>query len=191
MKAIGNDGDYMTKHSGFLTPSPWVSRFLPMIPKGGTVLDFACGSGRHSRLLANAGHPVEAVDLDPAGLGELAAVNGVQVREADLEAGVWPYDQHTFSGIVVTNYLFRPRLPALLATLADPGVLIYETFMIGNERYGKPSNPDFLLQSQELIDRARENGLSVLAFEEAYVDLPKPALVQRLCAVRGKVAARL
>lgn len=191
MKAIGSDGKYMTIHSGFSTPSPWVCRFAPIIPKGGKVLDFACGAGRNSRLLAAAGHAVEAVDRDLAGLAELVAVNGVEVREADLEAGVWPYDQHTFSGIVVTNYLFRPRLPALLAALADPGVLIYETFMIGNERYGKPSNPDFLLQSQELLDWARENGLSVLAFEEGYVDLPKPALVQRLCAVRGTVAARL
>lgn len=146
----------MTIHSGFSTPSPWVCRFAPIIPKGGKVLDFACGAGRNSRLLAAAGHAVEAVDRDLAGLAELVAVNGVEVREADLEAGVWPYDQHTFSGIVVTNYLFRPRLPALLAALADPGVLIYETFMIGNERYGKPSNPDFLLQSQELLDWAEK-----------------------------------
>lgn len=183
--------DRMTTHPNPSTPSLWVSRFASLIPAGGEVLDLACGGGRHTRLLAGLGHAVEAVDRDAARLAELALIGGVQVREADLEAGAWPYDQRRFAGIVVTNYLFRLRLPALLAALADPGVLIYETFMIGNERYGKPSNPEFLLQSQELLDWARKNGLSVLAFEEGYVDLPKPAMVQRLCAVRGAVAARL
>ena len=91
----------------------------------------------------------------------------------------------------MTNYLFRPRLPALLAALAEPGVLIYETFMIGNARYGKPSNPEFLLRPQELLGWARDNALSVVAFEEGYVDQPKPAMVQRLCAVRGELVAKL
>lgn len=181
----------MTTHLNLLPASPWVGRFTSLIPQGGRVLDFACGGGRHSRLLAAQGHAVEAVDRDPARLGELAETEGVHVREADLEAGTWPYDSSTFSGIVVTNYLFRPRLPMLLAALAEPGVLIYETFMIGNERYGKPSNPDFLLQPQELLGWAKDNGLSVVAFEEGYVDLPKPAMVQRLCAVRGKWIARI
>lgn len=137
------------------------------------------------------GYKVEAVDRDTAGLDALAALNGVQVRTADLEAGVWPYSGRRFAGIVVTNYLFRPCLPALLAALAEPGVLIYETFMIGNARYGKPSNPDFLLRSQELLDWAKAGGLSVVAYEEGYVEQPKPAMVQRLCAVRGTLAAPL
>jgi SAM-dependent methyltransferase len=184
-------GDSMTTHTSPSTPSPWVSRFASLIPKGGDVLDLACGGGRHTCLLAGLGYKVEAVDRDTAGLGEIAALGAVHVREADLEAGEWPYAQRKFSGIVVTNYLFRPRLPALLAALADPGVLIYETFMIGNERYGKPSNPEFLLQSQELLRWAREGDLSVVAFEEGCVDLPKPAMVQRLCAVRGAVVGRL
>lgn len=181
----------MTTHLNLLPASAWVGRFASLIPQGGQVLDFACGGGRHSRLLAARGHAVEAVDRDPARLGELAETEGVVVREADLEAGTWPYDSSAFAGIVVTNYLFRPRLPLLLAALAEPGVLIYETFMIGNERYGKPSNPDFLLQPQELLGWARDNGLSVVAYEEGYVDLPKPAMVQRLCAVRGKWIARI
>ena len=181
----------MTAHLNHSTPSPWVNRFASLIPKDGEVLDLACGGGRHTRLLAGLGYRVEAVDRDTAGLGELSALGGVHVRQADLEAGEWPYEQRKFSGIVITNYLFRPRLPALLATLADPGVLIYETFMIGNERYGKPSNPGFLLQSQELLEWAQGGGLSVVAFEEGYVDLPKPAMVQRLCAVRGAVGASL
>ena len=179
----------MTTHLNLSTPSPWVSRFAALIPGGGDVLDLACGGGRHTRLLAALGYRVEAVDRDTAALAELAASADVQVREADLEGGVWPYGERTFAGIVVTNYLFRPRLPALLATLAEPGVLIYETFMVGNERYGKPSNPDFLLQPQEMLLWAKDNGLSVVAFEEGYVDLPKPAMVQRLCAVRGTLAA--
>jgi SAM-dependent methyltransferase len=181
----------MTAHLNSLMPSPWVSRFAPLIPAGGKVLDLACGGGRHTRLLAGLGYEVEAVDRDTSTLGDLAATGGVQVREVDLEGGVWPYGEHMFSGIVVTNYLFRPRLSALLAALADPGMLIYETFMIGNERYGKPSNPEFLLRSQELLDWAKAAGLSVVAFEEGSVDLPKPAMVQRLCAVRGKLVARI
>jgi SAM-dependent methyltransferase len=181
----------MTAHVSLSMPSPWVNRFASLIPKGGDVLDLACGGGRHTRLLAGLGHRVEAVDRDTTRLGELAAMNCVQVRDADLESGGWPYEHRKFSGIVVANYLFRPRWPMLLAALADPGVLIYETFMIGNERYGKPSNPDFLLQPQELLDWAKNSGLSVLAFEEGHVDLPKPAMVQRLCAVRGAVVARL
>lgn len=175
----------MTTNPDLLAPSLWVSRFASLIPRGGVVLDLACGGGRHTRLLAGQGYGVEAVDRDAASLGELAAISGVHVREADLESGTWPYGGRTFAGIVVTNYLFRPRLPVLLAALAEPGVLIYETFMIGNERFGKPSNPDFLLRSQELLDWAQHNALSVVAFEEGYVDQPKPAMVQRLCAVRG------
>lgn len=181
----------MTKHLNQAKPSAWVSRFAPLIPRGGAVLDLACGGGRHTRLLAGLGYEVEAVDRDAASFGELAAISGVHVREADLEAGVWPYGEGVFAGIVVSNYLFRPRLPVLLAALAEPGVLIYETFMLGNERYGKPSNPEFLLQPQELLAWAKDAGLSVVAFEEGYVDLPKPAMVQRLCVVRGALPARL
>ena len=181
----------MTASISALTASPWVSRFSTLIPGDGKVLDLACGGGRHTRLLASLGYAVEAVDRDPSGVDDLADAGLVHVQQADLEAGIWPYDQCAFSGIVVTNYLFRPRLPELLASLAECGVLIYETFMIGNEAYGKPSNPDFLLQPQELLDWARRNALSVVAFEEGYVDQPKPAMVQRLCAVRGRLENRI
>jgi len=180
-----------TMHLHFLPPSAWVRRFASFIPPGGEVLDLASGSGRHSRLLAGLGYSVEAVDRDAAALGELASIDRVTVRETDLEGGPWPYSGRTFSGIVVTNYLFRQHLPALFSALATPGVLIYETFMAGNERCGKPSNPDFLLCSQELLDWAKESGLRVVVFEEGYVDLPKPAMVQRLCAVRGDLTLAL
>jgi SAM-dependent methyltransferase len=183
--------DEKTMHLHSLAPSAWVRRFASLIPPGGEALDLACGGGRHTRLLAGLGYRVEAVDRDAAALGELASLDGVTVRETDLEGGPWPYGGRTFSGIVVTNYLFRAHFPALLAALATPGVLIYETFMVGNERCGKPSNPDFLLRSQELLDWAKESGLRVVAFEEGYVDLPKPAMVQRLCALRGDLTLAL
>jgi SAM-dependent methyltransferase len=176
--------------------SPWIQRFSSLIPlDGGTVLDFACGGGRHSRLLAAQGYRVEAVDRDAAALAELAQANGVTVRQADLEAGAWPYTGRSFSGIIVTHYLYRPRLNDLLAALAEPGVLIYETFMIGNEHYGKPSNPDYLLQSQEMLGWARNNDLRVVAFEEGFIEASeersKPAVIQRLCAVRGELSPPL
>lgn len=173
------------------SPSAWVARFACLIPEHGEVLDLACGSGRHSRLLASLGHRVEAVDRDPQALARLADVERVTGRQADLESGAWPYAGRSFAGIVVTNYLFRPRLDDLLDSLADPGLLIYETFMIGNERFGKPSNPDFLLRSQELLARVQRRGWRVLAFEEGALALPRPAMVQRLCAARGDADCRL
>lgn len=155
-----------------------------MFPAAGIVLDVACGSGRHSRFLAGLGLEVEAVDRDPEVLAGLTAVPGVTVRQADLEGGPWPYADRRFAGIVVCNYLHRPLFPRLIAALADGGVLIYETFMAGNERFGRPSNPEFLLRPDELLE-VFGNQLRVVAFEQGEVVLPKPAVVQRLCAVNA------
>ncbi|HJW02012.1 MAG TPA: methyltransferase domain-containing protein [Azospira sp.] len=166
-----------------LTPSAWITRFAPLIPASGGVLDLACGQGRHARFLAGLGLAVEAVDRDEVALASLASIPGVTVRCADLEVGAWPYAGQRFAGIVVTRYLYRPLLPLLLDALAKGGVLLYETFMVGQERFGRPSNPDFLLRSQELLDLARAGGLRVLAYEEG--EQPGPAMLQRLCAVRG------
>jgi SAM-dependent methyltransferase len=163
-------------------PSAWVVRWAPRIPAGGRVLDVATGSGRHARYFADRGHPVEAVDRDPAVVHVLAGIVGISSRCADLESGPWPYGTERFAGIVVTNYLHRPLFPHLLAALAPAGVLIYETFAAGNERYGRPSNPSFLLNPGELLDVVRGR-LRVIAYEDLYVSDPKPALVQRLCAV--------
>lgn len=175
----------MMRHQmSVLTPSPWVTRFAPLIAAGGEVLDFACGSGRHARWLAGRGFRVEAVDRDAVALELLAAVPHLLPREADLESGPWPYEGRQFDAIVVTNYLFRPRLPLLLTALAHGGVLIYETFMVGNERFGKPSNPDFLLRSHELFERV-SGSCTVLAYEQGEVNEPKPAVIQRICAVKG------
>ena len=165
------------------TPSAWVGRWADQVPRAGRVLDVACGNGRHARFLAALGHPVEAVDRDPALLAAIAEVPGVVTRQADLEGGPWPYPAERFAGIVVVNYLHRPLFPHLLAALAAPGVLIYETFAAGNERYGRPANPDFLLRPGELLDLARGK-LRVIAYEDLLVTDPKLALVQRIVAIR-------
>jgi SAM-dependent methyltransferase len=164
--------------------SLWVQRFLPLIAVGGSVLDMACGQGRHSLLLAERGYQVEAVDRDAVLLAGIAArAPGIVTRTADLEGGPWPYHGRTFDGIVVTNYLYRPLLPMLLNALDVNGILIYETFMVGNERFGKPANPAYLLRPGELLDVVRRR-LTVVAFEQGEVDVPRPAVMQRLCATR-------
>lgn len=148
------------------------------------MLDLACGSGRHSRLLAEKNHPVLAVDRNHLALASLAGVPGVETRLLELEGESWPLQGEIFAGIVVTNYLWRPRFADLLALLAPGGVLIYETFMLGNEAYGKPSNPDFLLRSQELRELIRAARLTEIDFVEGYVDQPRPAMCQAICARR-------
>jgi SAM-dependent methyltransferase len=168
------------------TPSAWVVRWSGLVPAGGRVLDIACGNGRHARFFASRGHGVEAVDRDPAKLALLAGIPGISAQSADLEKGPWPYAGQLFSGIVVTHYLHRPLFPHLLAALAAGGVLIYETFAAGNERYGRPSNPAFLLAPGELLEVVHGR-LGVIAYEELYVSEPKPAVVQRICAIKPSV----
>jgi SAM-dependent methyltransferase len=164
--------------------SPWIKRFFPLITAGGSVLDLACGQGRHSLLLARNGYRVEALDRDADALADIVAKEpGIVTRLTDLESGPWPYHGRTFDGIVVTNYLFRPLLPMLLGTLDVNGVLIYETFMVGNERFGKPSNPAFLLRPGELLEVVKRR-LTVVAFEQGQVETPRQAVVQRLCSTR-------
>jgi SAM-dependent methyltransferase len=168
---------------GLEAPSQWVVRWSERVLAGGRVLDLACGAGRHARYFAARGCAVDAVDRDSVALASLAKVPGVTIRCADLEGGPWPYGGQAFSAIVVTNYLHRPLLPHLVAGVAPQGVLIYETFALGNERYGRPSNPDFLLKPGELLEAVRGR-LRVIAYEDVYVAEPKPALIQRICAMR-------
>jgi SAM-dependent methyltransferase len=163
-------------------PSPWVARFVALLPAGGELLDLACGAGRHTALLAARGHPVLAVDRDIGQLGDLAAAAGVTPLAADLEGPAgWPLGGRRFAGVVVTNYLHRPLLPAIVASVAPGGLLLYETFARGNERFGKPANPDFLLLPGELL-AAVAGRLQVLAYEHGQVAAPRPAVIQRIAA---------
>jgi SAM-dependent methyltransferase len=162
-----------------LPPSPWVQRWLGWIRPGGLVLDVACGAGRHARLLARLGFEVLAVDRAPELFADPPA--GVTVMGADLEQGAWPLEGRKYDAIVVTNYLHRPLLPILAASLERGGLLVYETFARGNERFGKPSNPAFLLEPGELL-AAVAGRLHVIAYEDLVVEEPRPAAVQRLCA---------
>lgn len=167
------------------TPSPWIARFAPLIPEGGDVLDLACGGGRHARLLADLGYRVEAVDRDADALARLAGVANVATRCADLEGGPWPYYGCGFDGIVVSRYLYRPLLPLLFNCLNESGILIYETFMVGQEQYGKPSNPAFLLRPGELLEMVR-NRFPVIAFEQGEIAGAVPQVIQRICVRRGR-----
>ncbi len=163
-------------------PSAWVRRFVPLVPAAGPVLDLACGGGRHSRLLLAAGHPVTAVDIAVDGLADLAGHERLEIIETDLEDGrPFPLAGRRFAGVVVTNYLHRPLLPDLVDAVAPAGLLIYETFARGNERFGKPRNPDHLLKPGELL-AAVQGRLRVLAYEDLVVEDPRPAAVQRICA---------
>jgi SAM-dependent methyltransferase len=162
-------------------PSAWVRRWIDAMAPGGHVLDLACGRGRHARLLAQQGFTVLAVDRDREALESLAHITRVSTRLADLEGGARPLDGQKFDAVVVTNYLHRPLFPDMLDSLVPGGLLVYETFASGNERFGKPSNPDFLLRPGELLEVV-QGRMRVLAFEDLEVAIPKPAMVQRICA---------
>ena len=170
------------------SPSPWVVRWAPLVRAGGDVLDLACGMGRHARHFAARGCRVLAVDRDDAALASLSGVTGIVTRGVELESAAWPFAPSSFDAIVVANYLHRPLFGPILAVLRPGGVLVYETFMVGNERFGRPSNPDFLLRPGELLEMV-QGQLEVVAFEQGEVETPRAAVVQRLCAVRGAAAA--
>ncbi|SAK91433.1 type 12 methyltransferase [Caballeronia glebae] len=171
-------------------PSPWVARWAHLVAPGGAVLDVAAGSGRHARWFAARAHAVLAVDRDEQALASMSAIQGIETLTADLENGApWPLpDGRTFDAIVVTNYLHRPLFGHFIDALAPGGVLIYETFAAGNGSIGKPSNPAFLLEPGELLDAVRGR-LRVIAYEDGFVDDPRPAYVQRICAAREPKSA--
>lgn len=167
-----------------LRPSAWVVRYAGLVPAAGPVLDLACGDGRHARYFAGRGHPVTAVDIDTSGVADLMGEPGCRVIQADLESVEWPFGTSTFAGIVITNYLHRPHFPLLPGALMPGGVLLIETFAAGNERFGRPRNPGFLLAAGELLS-AFGAALQVVAYEHGIEHEPRPAVRQRLVAVRG------
>ncbi len=166
--------------------SRWIARCVGLVPAGAAVLDVAAGGGRHTRFFRGRGHPVTAIDRDVSELADLVADPGTDLLSADLEGGApWPLPGRTFGAVIVANYLHRPLWPRLVEALAPSGgVLLYETFMVGNERFGRPSNPDFLLRRDELRDLALAAGLDVMAFEQGDVAEPRPATTQRIAARR-------
>jgi len=170
-------------HVATLQHSAWVTRWVGRPSGFDRLLDFACGSGRHTRLALARGFRVLAVDRD-RGLLDMGQNKNLEARVEDLESGRWSFSAERFQVVVVTNFLFRPRLDLLAALLAPGGRLVYETFAHGNAAYGKPSNPSFLLQPDELFLLGRRAGLQVRAFEQGYTPSPKPSLVQRIVALR-------
>jgi SAM-dependent methyltransferase len=169
------------------TASRWVQRWSHLVAPGGTILDVACGAGRHVRWFAQRGFRVTGLDRDAESMQPLS--NIAELIVADIEAGPWPLTARRFDAVVVTNYLWRERLPDVVASVADGGVLIYETFAIGNETVGKPSNPKFLLRPGELLEAAR--CLRVVAYEDGFEDgstgetaVASPRFLQRIVGVR-------
>jgi SAM-dependent methyltransferase len=175
----GDDGLGM---HGTEEPSPWIRRWADLVLPGGTVLDVACGRGRHLRWFARHGHPVVGVDRDADAIAAVRDVGETVV--ADIENGPWPFAGRQFDAVIVTNYLWRALFPQLLAAVAPGGVLLHETFAQGNETVGKPSRPDFLLAPGELL-RAYGGELRVVAYEDGFLDAP-PRFVQRIAAVRER-----
>lgn len=162
-------------------PSAWVARFASLIEASAAMLDLACGGGRHVRYLLGCGFTVTAVDVDVSGLDDLRSNPKVEILRTDLEAEPWPLGERRFAGVIVTNYLHRPLLPRILSAVAPGGLLIYETFAAGNERFGRPRNPDYLLRRGELLEVVRGT-LTVIAYEDLDVSEPRPAAVQRIAA---------
>lgn len=176
-------GRHHGPHRAPSEPSAWVLRFAPYLPAGGPVLDLACGAGRHARLFLERGHPVTAVDRDLSGIADTIGRPGLEALEIDLEDGrPFPLAGRRFAGVVVTNYLYRPLFPALVAAVAPGGALIYETFAKGNEGFGRPRRPEHLMNPGELLEAVRGR-LRVIAYEDLIVTAPRPAAIQRICAV--------
>lgn len=163
-------------------PSPWITRFAPLVRPGQTVLDVACGSGRQGRVFLDQGAQVTFVDQDVSALADLHNHSNAVLVQKDLEKdGDWPFDVACFDAVVVTNYLYRPTLKAMCDSIKEGGYLIYETFAVGNEKFGRPRNPDFLLKVDELLTLVSSD-FQVVAFEQG---IETDRVIQRMCACKG------
>ncbi len=180
------ESKHSPRHLRMSEPSDWFVRHLSLIKPGGSVLDVAAGGGRHVRLFADAGHSVTAVDRETSALDAFAGSHSVKIVEADLEDGSpWPFTGETFDAICICNYLFRPLMPAMLGSLAPGGVLLYETFALGNEIYSRPRNPDHLLTSGELLKLVQDK-LQVITYAHGIVEGGEcPGVKQMICAVNN------
>jgi SAM-dependent methyltransferase len=169
-----------------LAPSRWLTRFSHLVRPGGHVLDVAAGNGRHCQWFLESEHPVLALDRD---LSQIAWLRHPLLErcEADLEDGAgWPLGDRAFDAVIVTNYLWRSLFDDIIGAVRHDGVLIYETFAEGNERYGRPHRPEFLLQPGELLARVAPR-LEIVAYEHGYSDYPTDRVIQRICAIgRGR-----
>lgn len=172
------------------SPSGWMARFAHLAAADSAVLDVAAGSGRHCRLFLSRGCRVTAIDKDVTRLADLDESTNIEVLQADLEGGPWPVPGRLFDLVVVANYLHRPLFPHLQKSLAPGGALIYETFAIGNERYGRPRNPNFLLQPGELLEVFGAT-LQVVAYQHGYQAGPPEAVRQGIVAVADSHAIAL
>ena len=164
-------------------PSSWLQRHSSLIPHSGPILDIAAGSGRHTQYLLEKGHTVVSIDKDVSRLAQITSPR-LSIARVDLETPKpWPFKNSAFAAVIVTNYLHRPLFPQIIKALALGGVLVYETFANGNEKFGKPANPDYLLKTGELIQLTLGR-LHILAYEDLTVDQPRPAQIQRIVASR-------
>ena len=177
------DRKKISKHSK-INPSAWVKKWAHLINRKGKILDLACGNGRHLRYLLGRDQIIVGIDIDLSALVSLRNETNIELHCLDLEKKDTSLPDLEYAGIIVTNYLHRPLLNALPDYLSNQGVLIYETFAIGNEMYGRPSNPDFLLRKNELNEQYSDS-LDIIAFEEKFIDTPNPAVIQRICAVKS------
>lgn len=160
--------------------SPWIEKYANLIPNRNPVLDLACGSGRHSFFLAAMGHDVVAIDINTEAIGKHSIPHNLHIKEWDLEGRTWPFPKEKFSGIVVVNYLWRPLFPQMLFSLEAGGIMIYETFAEGNEKYGRPKNPEYLLAADELKQACSQT--DILHYQHGFVETPDPAVKQYIVA---------
>lgn len=169
---------------GASPPSAWIQRFAHLVPAHGSVLDIACGMGRHMRFFQERNHPVTGIEIAQAAIASVATLG--HAIAADIEQGPWPLPGQRFGAVVVTNYLWRPLWPQILDSVAPGGVLLYETFAQGNEIYGKPSRPDFLLAPGELLQVCA--GWTIVAYEHGVLGQPD-RVVQRIAAIKPDPAS--